>query len=70
MRPRTFNELADMVCGNVDHPDDVSNFPYRSSTYLTEFFEECDMEKFVHDGSTRKRWVPVAGSCQWAVDKR
>lgn len=57
MKRRTLNELADMVCGNVDGPDDVSNFPYRSSSYLTQFFEECDMEEFVHDGSTRKWWV-------------
>ena len=51
MRRRTINEIADMICGNVEH------FQYRSSTYLTEFFEHCDMEQFVHDGSTRRRWV-------------
>ena len=46
-----------MICGNVDHLGDVSNFPYRSSSYLTEFFEDCNLEQFVHDGSTRKWWV-------------
>ena len=46
-----------MICGNVAGVDDVSNFPYRSSSYLTEFFADCDMEQYVHDGSTRKRWV-------------
>ncbi len=54
MRKKTINELADMVCGNSDA---VSNFKYRSSSYLTEFFEDCDMEQFRHDGSTRKWWV-------------
>ena len=57
MRRKTLNELADMVCGNLDHPEGMSNFQYRSSSYLTDFFEDCDMEQFVHDGSTRKRWV-------------
>ena len=51
MRRRTINEIADMICGDVEH------FQYRSSTYLTAFFEHCDMEQFVHDGSTRKKWV-------------
>ncbi len=57
MRPRTLNELADMICGNVTHADGVSYFQYRSSSYLTEFFANCDMEQFAHDGSTRKWWV-------------
>ena len=57
MRRKTLNELADMICGNLDHPDGVSNFQYRSSSYLTGFFEDCDMQQFVHDGSTRKSWV-------------
>ena len=51
VRRRTINEIADMICGNVEH------FQYRSSACLTEFFEHCDMEQFVHDGSTRKKWV-------------
>lgn len=46
-----------MICGNVEHADDVSNFLYRSSSRLTEFFEDCEMEQFVHDGSTRRSWV-------------
>ena len=44
-----------MICGNQQH--DESLFRYRSSSYLTEFFENCDLEKYVHDGSTRKSWV-------------
>ena len=39
-----------MVIGNADH------FPYRSSSFITEFFQECDLE-FVHDGSTRWAWA-------------
>ena len=39
-----------MVIGDADH------FPYRSSSYITRFFEECDLD-FVHDGSTRWAWT-------------
>ena len=46
------HEIADMICGN-----ESEYFKYRSSSYLSEFFEECDMEQYVHDGSTRKWWV-------------
>ena len=52
-RKRTLNELADMICGN----DKDGRFPYRSSTYLSEFFDDCGMDQYVHDGSTRKWWV-------------
>lgn len=47
---RNLRALADIVCGNVDH------FPYRSSSYITEFFEDCDLD-YAHDGSTRWAWV-------------
>jgi hypothetical protein len=60
---RTLESLADMICGHplvphrtsADKPAE-SNFPYRSSTYLTRFFEDCDLS-YSHDGSTRKWWV-------------
>lgn len=52
---RNLRELADIICGNPQ-PDEVSYFRYRSSSYLTEFFEECDLD-FAHDGSTRWAWV-------------
>lgn len=39
-----------MVIGDAPH------FPYRSSSYITRFFEECDLD-FVHDGSTRWFWT-------------
>ncbi|QRM54730.1 hypothetical protein [Sinorhizobium sp. BG8] len=47
---RNLRALADIICGNVD------NFPYRSSSFITEFFEDCDLD-YVHDGSTRWAWV-------------
>lgn len=55
---RTLRDIAVMVCG--DSPKDstgvLANFPYRSSSRLTEFFRNCDLNH-VHDGSTRCRWV-------------
>lgn len=47
---RNLRALADIVCGNVDH------FPYRSSSFITEFFQDCDLD-YAHDGSTRWSWV-------------
>jgi len=49
-KKRNLRALADIVCGNVDH------FQYRSSSFITEFFEDCDLE-YAHDGSTRWAWV-------------
>jgi hypothetical protein len=58
---RTLNQIADMICGNApdvpDAPDPVNFFVYRTSTRLTEFFEDIDREEYVHDGTTRKYWV-------------
>ena len=44
---RTLNQLADMVCGNF--PAEESFFEYRSSKYLTEFFEDIETD-YAHDG--------------------
>ena len=49
-RPRSLRELAEMVIG------DATYFPYRSSSYITDFFAECDLD-FAHDGTTRWRWT-------------
>jgi hypothetical protein len=49
-KSRNLRELARIVCGDADH------FRYRSSRYITEFFEDCDLD-FIHDGSTRSIWV-------------
>ena len=53
-KQRTLMQLADMICGNFKVGE--SFFPYRSSSYLTEFFQDCDTE-YAHDGSTRRYWV-------------
>ena len=49
-KKRNLRELAEAVIG------DAKYFEYRSSSYITQFFEECDLE-FVHDGSTRWAWT-------------
>ncbi len=49
-KPRNIRALAEMVCGDAQY------FPYRTSSYITRFFEECDLE-YRHDGSTRWAWV-------------
>ena len=47
---RNLRELAHIICGDVQH------FRYRSSSYITEFFQDCDLD-YIHDGSTRWSWV-------------
>ncbi len=50
--PATLDSLADFICG-----DNAEKYPeYRSSSYLTRFFANVNVE-VVHDGSTRKWWV-------------
>jgi hypothetical protein len=49
-KSRNLREIAEMVIG------DNSHFQYRSSSNITRFFEECDLE-FEHDGSTRWAWT-------------
>lgn len=49
--PRFDYDLAEMICG-----DDGNSFPYRSSYYLTLFFQNLG-HKFQHDGTTRRYWV-------------
>lgn len=53
-KQRTLMALADMICGNFKQ--DESFFRYRSSSYLTEFFQDCDTD-YRHDSSTRHYWV-------------
>lgn len=60
-RKRTLEALGELVCGNLgsDDPNAASEpkyFPYRSSAYITDFFAELGTD-WVHDGSTRHRWV-------------
>jgi hypothetical protein len=49
-KSRNLRELAHIVCGDSEH------FRYRSSSYITEFFQDCDLD-YAHDGSTRWAWV-------------
>ena len=53
-KPRTLRQLADLICGNGDQI--TYPFTYRSSSFLTEFFGDCDTD-YAHDGSTRWAWV-------------
>ena len=48
----TLAKLAEMICGN----EPFLYFPYRSSSYLTKFFNEIELD-YKHDGSTRSAWV-------------
>lgn len=50
LQERVLESLAEMVIG--DH----ALFPYRSSSYITEYFRRCGLHH-VHDGSTRKWWA-------------
>jgi hypothetical protein len=54
-KKRTLIQISDMICGN-SNPKEPSFFRYRSSSYLTEFFYDCDTD-YAHDGSTRNYWV-------------
>jgi hypothetical protein len=49
-KDRNLRELAEIIIG------DAKYFAYRSSSYITEFFQDCDLD-FAHDGSTRRWWV-------------
>jgi hypothetical protein len=49
-RSRNLRDIAEAIIGDSPH------FPYRSSSYITRFFEECDLD-FAHDGSTRWAWT-------------
>lgn len=58
---RNLEALGDLVCGNLgsDNPgfgDEPRYFPYLSSMYITEFFADMGTD-YVHDGTTRNRWV-------------
>lgn len=52
---RTLMQLADLICGNRA-ADETSYFQYRSSSFITEFFEDIETD-YRHDGTTRNYWV-------------
>jgi len=49
-KPRNLRELGKIVCGDAEH------FHYRTSKYITEFFEDCELD-FIHRGETRAIWT-------------
>ncbi|MDH2500250.1 hypothetical protein QDR74_16690 [Acinetobacter baumannii] len=49
-RDRNLKDIADCIVGDRQY------FPYRSSFYITQFFDECDLP-YAHDGSTRWWWT-------------
>lgn len=51
-KPRNLRPIAEMVVGNCDH----KWFYYRSSYYITRFFQECELD-YAHDGSSRVPWA-------------
>jgi hypothetical protein len=53
-KKRTLTQIADLICGNPNGEGDF--FRYRSSSFLTEFFQDCGTDH-QHDGSTRRLWV-------------
>src|SRR5689334_2429739 len=55
IKRRTLSQLAEMICGNQVDGKPLP-FCYRSSSYLTQFFIDCDTD-YMHDGSTRSSWV-------------
>jgi hypothetical protein len=55
-KQRTLMQIADMICGNPKNVGETCLFRYRSSSRLTEFFQDCDTDH-IHDGSTRNCWV-------------
>lgn len=53
-KQRPLMRLAQLICGNGD--EKTTLFVYRSSSRLTEFFQDCDTD-YIHRGETRDRWV-------------
>lgn len=53
IKPNVIGVLAEMICGNDPY---AQYMPYRSSSYLTKFFQQIDLP-YVHQGETRNRWV-------------
>jgi len=51
-KARNLRLISEMVVGNENH----RWFQYRSSSYITRFFEECEID-YAHDGSSRVPWT-------------
>ncbi|MEJ3743139.1 hypothetical protein WEI85_07620 [Actinomycetes bacterium KLBMP 9797] len=57
-KQHTLTLLGEIIVGNPGKGDvdGVHYFPYRSSSFITDFFHEIETE-YTHDGSTRHRWA-------------
>ncbi|EEJ5118200.1 hypothetical protein CG651_001764 [Salmonella enterica] len=52
MDESTLEKVAEFICGNGEqYPE------YRSSSRLTAFFARAGLPHFIHDSSTRQKWV-------------
>jgi hypothetical protein len=54
--PKSLGKLAEMICGDKEGASRQPSFPYRSSFFLTRFFQDINLP-YSHDGTTRKYWV-------------
>lgn len=53
-KARNLRAIAELITGNASE----DYFHYRSSKYLTEFFEDCGLD-YIHDGSSRVPWTEL-----------
>lgn len=49
-KSKNLREIAECIIGDKNY------FDYKSSRYISEFFEDCGLP-FTHDGSTRWAWT-------------
>ena len=58
LKTRTIRDLAEMVTGGASSTTTTKcdQFPYRSSSQLTNFFVDCDLE-YRHQGGSRVPWT-------------
>jgi hypothetical protein len=49
-KQKNVREIAEMIVGDVEY------FPYRKSSRITEFFQDCGLA-LIHDGTTRPYWA-------------
>ena len=57
-KDRNLRAIAEMVIGDVDY------FPYRSSSYITRFFEECDLVIKATGQSKQTKLLGLIGGIQ------
>src|SRR5215468_11709541 len=61
-KQRTLTQIAHLICGNDNRPDETKGFfPYLSSKYITEFFRDCDTDYALPAALCLHRLVVTAG---------